>query len=542
MLRVKRYFQHDFSHDLLAGVVVGLVALPLAIAFAIASGAAAEQGLYSAIIAGGVMALLSGSKYQVSGPTGAFIVILLGIVNQYGIDGLLVSGFLAGVMLVIMGVFHFGSAIKFIPYPVTVGFTAGIGVIIFSGQIKDFLGLTFTERPHGFVETLRLIGESIGNGIHTSSLIIGAVTIAVFLFWRRFIKKFPPAPAALAAGICVSFFLPDVLTIGDIPSGLPKFQMLNLSFENIVRLLPPAFAITMLGGIESLLSAVVADGMTGTKHNSNQELIAQGIGNMIVPFFGGIPATGAIARTATNINNGARTQMSGFYHALVLLAIMLIFAPYARYIPLAALAGILMMVAYMMSDVPHFVRLFKAPRQDIVVLLLTFLTTVFVDLVYAVIGGVLLASLLFIKRMSEIHIAALEDHVKAGTEGSTKLHASVKKYPQILLYEIAGPLFFGAASIMLDRIPMTPGKILILRMKHVTVIDSTALHALEVIIDDIHKKGGKVILSTVHSEVRHLLDKNELIKKMGGADFVTASSTDAIEMAKKLLGYVVEKS
>jgi SulP family sulfate permease len=347
--KIKTYFKTDFRSDFIAGIIVGLIALPLAIAFAVASGARPEQGIYTSIIAGLVIGLLSGSKYQIAGPTGAFVVILLGVVNKFGMDGLMLAGFMAGIILLLFGIFKFGSAIKYIPYPVVIGFTAGIGVTIFSGEIKDFFGLHFDKRPDGFVDTIHMVVKNTENGFNISAVIIGLVTIIAWILWKRYSKTFPPAPIALAAGIITSiaielFFskwLPKPILVGLIPSGLPEFHMLNFSLERIEQLFPSAFTIAMLGAIESLLSAVVADGMTGTKHNSNKELMAQGIGNMILPFFGGIPATGAIARTAANIKSGARTRASSIIHAITLLLIMLVFGTYAQYIPLSALAEFL---------------------------------------------------------------------------------------------------------------------------------------------------------------------------------------------------------
>ena len=535
--KIKEYFKRDFKADLIAGIVVGLVALPLSIAFAIASGVSAEQGLYTAIIAGGIMAILAGSNYQVSGPTGAFIVILLGIVNKFGVDGLLMAGFMAGIILILMGVFKFGSIIKFIPYPVTVGFTSGIAVIIFSGQIKNFLGLDFAgKRPLDFMETIEMIWESLARGVNKYALLVGVVTLIVFVLWKRYNKKFPPAPVALLGGIIMSLFFMDKMPIvGDIPRGLPSFKMLHFDFETMKILLPSAFTVAMLGAIESLLSAVVADGMTGTKHDSNKELVAQGMGNVIVPFFGGIPATGAIARTATNIKNGAKTKMAAIIHAIVLLCIILVFAQYAKYIPLSALAAILITVAYNMSEIDHFKKLMKAPRRDVIVLLITFLLTVFADLTVAVGVGVVMAALLFIKRASDIQIVSLDDNVKVGSEGSRRLHASLSDYPQISLYEISGPMFFGAASMMQERMGYEQNGVLIIRMKHVGAIDATAMHALEILIDEVHAVGGKLILATVQPYVLNNLQKNGIIDQLGGDKFVANSSTEAIEIAKQMI-------
>lgn len=534
---VRMYLKNDLKADLIAGIVVGLVALPLSIAFAIASGVSAEQGLYTAIIAGGIIAVFSGSKYQVSGPTGAFIVILLSIVNKFGVEGLLMTGFMAGIILILMGAFKFGSIIKYIPYPVTVGFTSGIAVIIFSGQIKNFLGLDFEgKRPLDFIDTVKMIFESFERGITLPAIVVGLVTLAVFFIWKKYNKKFPPAPVALLGGIVASlFFAGKIPIVGDIPAGLPSFHMLDFNFENMKLLLPSAFTVAMLGAIESLLSAVVADGMTGTKHNSNKELIAQGIGNVVVPFFGGIPATGAIARTATNIKNGARTRIAGIIHAFVLLLIILIFARYAKVIPLSALAAILLIVAYNMAEIDHFKKLMKAPRRDVIVLLATFLLTVFADLTVAVGVGVVMAALLFVKRVSDIRVISLEDNVKIGSEGSKKLHASISNFPQISLYEINGPMFFGAASVMQERMGYSQDGVLIIRMKHVDEIDATAMHALELLIDEVLANGGKIILATMQKNVFRNLKKNGIIDLLGGEKFVAKSSTEAIAMAKEML-------
>lgn len=535
--KIKNYLKNDFKNDLIAGIVVGLVALPLSIAFAIASGAKAEQGLYTAIIAGAIVAIFSGSNYQVSGPTGAFIVILLNIVNKFGIEGLLLAGFMAGIILILMGIFKFGSIIKYIPYPVTVGFTAGIAVIIFSGQIKNFLGLDFLgKRPLDFIETAEMIFESLSRGINIYALIIGITTLFIFIVWKKYNKKFPPAPIALLGGILISlFFSEKIPVVGNIPSGLPNFDMLNFNFENIKLLLPSAFTIAMLGAIESLLSAVVADGMTGTKHNSNKELIAQGIGNIIVPFFGGIPATGAIARTAANIKNGGKTKIASLIHALILFLIVMFFSKYAQFIPLSALAAILITVAYNMSEIDHFKKLMKAPRRDISVLIATFLLTIFIDLTVAVGIGVVMAALLFIKRASDIKIVSIEDNVKVGSEGSKRLHASISDFPQITLYEISGPMFFGAASVMQERMGYEQDGVLIIRMKHVYAIDATAMHALELLIQQVHSIGGKVILATIQPYVIKNLKKNGIINLLGGNEFIANSSKEAVEMAKKII-------
>lgn len=539
--KVSNYLKNDFKHDLLAGTVVALIALPLAIAFAVASGARPEQGLYTSIIAGVIMGALSGSKFQISGPTGAFIVILLGVVNQFGLDGLMTAGFMAGVLLLAMGLTGLGSVIKYIPYPVTVGFTAGIGTIIFIGQIKDVLGLKFPHRPEGVIQNFQFIFDSLSHGFNLSSALIALVTIGAFIGWKKKFKSIPPAPAALVAGLFTSLiitnltqFFPAPPLVGNIPAGLPALQIPDFSWAKIQMLIPSAFTIAMLGAIESLLSAVVADGMTGTKHNSNKELISQGIGNLILPFFGGIPATGAIARTAANIRNGGRTQMSAIIHGVVLLIIVLLAAPLAAFIPMAALAGILVMVAVNMAEIPHFIRLLKAPKEDAFVMVLTYLLTVFVDLTIAVGLGIVMAALLFIKRVSQLSVnRVFDESLRQISEGSKRLHASLEDYPEIRMYELAGPLFFGAASQLESQIEHDHGQALILRMKHVHSIDATAVHALEMVIEKaLHEKQGKVYLATLRPEVEKVLEQTGLIKKIGGKHYCPESATKAIELAK----------
>lgn len=545
MKNVQEYFKNSFRFDLIAGVVVALIALPLAVAFSVASGARPEQGIYTSIIAGIVVGLLSGSSFQVSGPTGAFVVILLNVVNHFGLDGLMVAGFMAGVLLLLMGIFQFGSIIKYIPYPVTVGFTAGIGVIIFTGQIKDFFGLKFDHRPQDFMDTIELLLKNISQGINVSSIIIGGVTLVAFLLWKKYVKNFPPSPFALFAGIATSiiltvFFkniLPASPLVGEIPTGLPQFTALSFSWEKIKLLLPSAFTIAILGAIESLLSAVVADGMTGTKHNSNKELIAQGIGNMVLPFFNGIPATGAIARTAANIRNGGRTRMASIIHGLVLLLILVLFGSQAQYIPLAALAVILMMVAYNMAEIPHFLHLLKSPRQDAIILMVTFLLTVFTDLTMAVGVGIVLAAALFIQRVSTLSVEKVNGKGMSGSPGSMRLHASLRDYPEILLYEVAGPLFFGVASEFETRVQHNPGEIIILRMKHVSHMDATGIHALEMIVDRAIKKDGHVFLSTLSERLHLKLKKVGIIEKIGGDSFAPATTTLAVEAAKKIINH-----
>jgi len=550
LAKISDYFKSSFQADLIAGIVIGLIALPLSIAFAVASGVRPEQGIYTGILGGIVIGLLSGSQYQVSGPTGAFVVVLLSIVNKFGVDGLMTAGFMAGIILLFMGIFRFGALIKYIPYPVTVGFTSGIAVIIFSGEIKDFFGLHFEHRPNDFIETIQMAGSHIIQGVNTSSIIIGIITILIYILWQKKIKKFPPAPIALLAGIITSliityFFktlLPTPTLIGDLPTSLPQFTVPDLTFDKIKLLLPSALTIALLGAIESLLSAVVADGMTGTKHNSNKELIAQGVGNIILPFFSGIPATGAIARTGANIRTGAKTRVSAIIHGITLLLILVIAAPLAKYIPMAALAGILMMVAYNMSEIPHFTHLLKSPLQDAGVLLTTFLLTVFVDLTTAVSVGIVLAAILFIQRASRLTLNKIDiESENVGSEGSERLHASLRNYPQIQLYEIAGPLFFGVASEFENQIQHNKGEVLILRMKHVTHMDVTGIHALEMVIDRVLKNKGKIYLATLNERLKKKLEKLGITKKIGGNEYVTKDATSAVVAAKKGLIKKVKK-
>ncbi|MBI4212627.1 MAG: STAS domain-containing protein [Deltaproteobacteria bacterium] len=535
MKKLLSYMRSSFRHDLIAGIVVGLVALPLAIAFAVASGARPEQGIYTSIIAGIAIGLASGSKFQVSGPTGAFVIILLGIVNAFGIGGLLIAGCMAGIILVLMGLFRFGSIIKYIPYPVIIGFTSGIGLLIFTSQLSHFFGISSVEKPHGWIQMLTMLFHHLPRDINVSSLAVGSITLFVSLFWRKIHQTFPAAPIALLVGTILSLFLGHTPVVGAIPTGLPHFQLLNFSWSWIPILLPSAFTIAVLGAIESLLSAIVADGMAGTKHNSNQELIAQGVGNIIIPFFGGIPATGAIARTAMNIRNGAKTRMASVVHSIVLIVIVLFFAPYAEHIPMAALAAILMVVAYRMSEAHHFRKLLTAPLPDVFVLLTTFFLTLFVDLTIAVGAGVVLASLLFIKNVSEITINTLEDNTQTGSSAALALRERVKDYPLISLYEVNGPMFFGAASFLEDQIAHKQHEILILTLKNVPVIDASAMHALDLIVEDIQQNNGKIILVSLQPQVLRALWRHGTIQKLGGEDFVARNIDEAIERAKEMI-------
>ena len=506
--RAGLYARQHWLPNIVAGVVVGVVALPLAMAFAIASGARPEQGLYTAIIGGGLVAIFGGSRLQIAGPTGAFIVILSGITAKYGIAGLQVATFMAGIMLVLMGVARLGSVIKFIPAPVIVGFTAGIGVIIFVGQWRDFFGLPSVGGDHFHHKLWHLI--EVMPQLHPPTVGIACLSLLLVIYAPR-IKGLARVPGPLVAMVVATVLqavlqIPGVATIGSafggIAQGLPSFAMPDLSFSQIIMLIGPAFTIAMLGAIESLLSAVVADGMAGTRHDSNQELIGQGIANIVVPLFGGFAATGAIARTATNIRNGATSPLAGIVHTVTLIAVLMFLAPLASSIPLAALAAILFVVAWHMSEVKHFSYILrKAPSADRIILGITFFLTVFADLVVAVNVGVILATLHFMRRMSEVvetqHLDAQALKAELGEQGLSALP------PGVMVFEIAGPMFFGAAENF-ERALLhthTDPQTLILRLHRVPFMDITGIQALEGVINELHKRGVRVLLCEANARV-----------------------------------------
>ena len=538
----EKYSFYRFRKDLISGIVVGIVAVPLAMSFAIASGVAPEYGIYTAIIAGIIISLLGGSKFQIGGPTGAFVPILLGIVVAYGYENLLIAGFMAGVMLVLMGVFRLGTLIKFIPRPVTVGFTAGIAVIIFSGQIGNFFGLEGLSRHEYFIDTMKDIAAHMHtiNGYALAVAVISLVCIIVTT------KVMPRVPGALV-GIIVStlvgvlFFNGQIATIGStfggIPSELPKFAMPEITLEKIYMLLGPAFAIAMLGGIESLLSAVVADSMTNTKHDSNKELVAQGVANIVTPLFGGIPATGAIARTATNIKNGATSRVSGVVHGLFILVTLLLLAPFAVHIPLASLAPVLMVVAWNMSERHHFAHILKLKSGDSLVLVVTFLLTVFTSLTFAVQVGMGLAIVLFAKRMSEMLIISkvLPDHNTPNEKVRPDVVTDNYDCPQVSIYTIEGPLFFGAAQafedVVLEEIRNKP-RVLILRMRKVPFIDTTGEEYFRNIIRHYKFSGGKLLVTGAHPTLKAILDANGIAAEIGEENFFSHTG-DAIQVATR---------
>jgi len=506
--RAGLYARHQWLPNIVAGLVVGIVALPLSMAFAIASGARPEQGIYTAIIGGGLVTLLGGSRVQIAGPTGAFIVILAGITAKYGMAGLQVATLMAGVMLLLMGLTKMGGVIKFIPAPVIVGFTTGIGVIIFVGQWPDFFGLPKVTAEH-FHE--KLWGQlTLLSQTHLPTLAIALLSLLIVIFSPKVsaLKKVPgPLVAMIVATLLQSTLqLQGVATIGTafggVPQGLPAFALPDLNLSQVLSLIGPAFTIAMLGAIESLLSAVVADGMADTKHDSNQELVGQGIANMMTPLFGGFAATGAIARTATNIRNGATSPLAGVMHAVTLIAVLLVLAPLASSIPLAALAAILFVVAWNMSELHRFGRvLLRAPYADRAILVVTFLLTVFVDLVVAVNVGVILAILHFLRRMAAAVELRQLDHVSVQSELASQGLATLPA--GTLLYEINGPMFFGAVDNVerVLRDTATDPKVLIIRLQRVPFMDVTGLQCLEDAITGLQKRGVKVLLCEANERV-----------------------------------------
>ena len=534
----KTYSKEQFLKDLIAGIVVAIIALPLSIALALASGVGPEEGIYTAIVAGFIISFLGGSQVQIAGPTAAFATIVAGIVARNGMDGLAAATILAGIILIIMGLCRFGGLIKYIPFTITTGFTSGIAVTIVIGQLKDFFGVTY---PEGMptIETMEKLKAFLA-GIHTfntDALIVGLVCLAILIIAPRFTEKIPGSLLAVIGGILMVQLLPlQVNTIGDlytISNKLPSFHMPQLSFEMIQTALPDAFTIAILAAIESLLSCVVADGMINGKHRSNMELAAQGAGNIASALFGGIPATGAIARTAANVKNGGRTPVAGMIHAVVLVLILIILMPYAAMIPMPAIAAILFMVAYNMCQWRTFTELVKtAPKSDIAVLILTFLLTIVFDLVIAIEIGLLVAVLLFMKRMSdvtEVHSwKYAEDEEEAEREKLRKLS------PHINVYEISGPLFFGAADVIGRIAVKDHAKCLILRMRSVPALDSTALNAMTDLYKNCEKRGITLILSHVNQQPMKVMEKAGFAQKVGQENFCE-NIDRAIKRAEELV-------
>ncbi|MFZ1519672.1 MAG: sulfate permease [Ignavibacteriaceae bacterium] len=541
---LKDYTSKQFIADLSAGTIVGIVALPLAIAFGIASGVTPEKGLITAIIAGFIISFLGGSRVQIGGPTGAFIVIVYGIVQQFGVNGLIVATIMAGVILVVMGFARFGSVIKFIPHPVVVGFTSGIALLIFSTQIKDFFGLAIDKVPSEFFD--KWIEYSFNfTTINYYAFGTAALALFIILIFPKITHKVPGSIVALVVTTAIAqVFNFPLETIGskfgELPSALPSPVFPQIDFATIKGLIGPATTIAILAAIESLLSAVVADGMIGSKHRSNMELVAQGVANIVTPLFGGIPATGAIARTATNIKNGGRTPVAGIIHAIVLLLITLFFGQFAKLIPMATLAAILIVVAYNMSEWRSFVEIFKSPKSDIIVLLTTFGLTVVFDLTIAIQVGMVLAVFLFMRSMAMVtNVGIITRELKDDDEEAVDVNSiSNKKVPDdVEVFEINGPFFFGAVSKFRDAIRFieSPPKVLIIRMRNVPAIDGTGIHALEEVYHESVKKGTQLVLSGVHTQPLMALEQSGFLKVVGVQN-VLGNIDDALDRTREILG------
>ncbi len=533
---IKNYSGSQLVKDIIAGVIVAIIALPLSIALAIASGVDPACGVYTAIFAGFIVSFLGGSRVQIAGPTAAFASIVAGIVATQEMDGLIIATILAGIILIFMGIFKLGGLIKYIPYTITTGFTAGIAVTILVGQIKDFLGLQYAADVKA-IETFEKIEANI-HAIDTFSwqaLLVGAVCLAILIIYPKLEKRVPPSLIAVVVGVLMVKFIPGldegVFTIGelyDIPAGFPKFALAGMSFDlsKIMAVVPDAFTIAILAAIESLLSCVVADGMVNSKHNPNAELVAQGAGNVASVLFGGIPATGAIARTAANAKNGGRTPIAGMVHAVVLLLVLLFLMPVAADIPMPAIAAILFMVAYNMSEWKKFVYTVKtAPKSDIAVLVTTFVLTVVFDLVVAIAVGMVLAAVLLMKRVSdESGVASWKYDVEDDSE-------MLSVPTNVRVFEVNGPMFFGAADKLLDVDLKDYTTVLILRMRSMTAIDATAMNSLNHLADRCEKQGVTVILSHVNEQPLKAMKKSGFYKRIGAENF-RANITDALEYAK----------
>jgi sulfate permease, SulP family len=541
---LKNYDRRQFAHDLAAGAIVGVVALPLAIAFAIASGVTPDRGLWTAIVAGFIISALGGSRVQIGGPTGAFVVIVYSIVQKYGVDGLIVATFMAGVLLIIFGLARFGAAIKFIPHPVVIGFTSGIALVIFSGELKDLLGLQMGAVPPDFIGKWMAYGHA--SGISPSAVGLAALSLAIILAWPRVSRRIPGPLVALVVATALAKLLElPVETIGSrfgaISVSLPRPHIPDISFAQAMSLVGPAFAIALLGGIESLLSAVISDGMIGGRHRSNMELVAQGVANIASASFGGIPATGAIARTATNVKNGGRTPIAGIVHTLTLLLITAVFGRWASSIPMAVLAAILVVVAYHMSEWRSFLAELKSPRSDVAVLLTTFVLTVIVDITVAIEVGMVLAAFLFIKRMSEVtNISAVtrelrdEDGEDEGDPNAVRRRTVPKG---VEIYEINGPFFFGAAETFKETLATVAGnpRVLIIRMRSVLALDSTGMHALKEVVHRSRREKTLVLLSDVHMQPLVALTGSPVLDEIGKENLF-GNLDDALNRARRHLG------
>ncbi len=538
----KTITKEQLLNDITAGIIVGVIALPLAIAFGIASGVSPEKGIITAIIGGFFISLLGGSRVQIGGPTGAFIVVVFGVVQQYGVDGLMVATLLAGFILIIMGIAKFGSIIKFIPHPVTVGFTSGIAVIIFSSQVKDFFGLNMQKVPSEFIEKCYAFATNFSVNYYAFG--IGALALLIMIFWNKITHKIPGSLAAIViTTIIVTYFKLPVSTIGsvygNIPSTLPFPHIPHVDLVTFRNLIQPATTIALLAAIEGLLSAVVADGMIGKTHRSNMELVAQGIANVISPLFGGIPVTGAIARTAANIKNGGRTPVAGIVHAITLLLIMLFLGSFAKLIPMTTLAAVLIIVAYNMSEWRTFVSLLKSPKSDVIVLLTTFFLTVIIDLTVAIEVGVVLAVFLFMRRMAMVtNVEVVTREMKEEDEESADPNAIDRRNvpPGVEVYEINGPFFFGAAFKFKDAMMEVenPPKIRIIRMRSVPAMDATGIHVIKEFYNASIKKGTAVLFSGVHTQPLIVFEQTGLMKLIGEEN-ILGNIDDALDRAREIL-------
>lgn len=525
----------------MAGLIVGVVALPLAIAFAIASGVKPEQGLYTAVVAGFIISFLGGSRTQIGGPTGAFIVIVYSIVSQHGYDGLALATLMAGFLMIIMGLSGLGSVIKFVPYPMVIGFTSGIALIIASSQIRDFAGLQMDGVPADFIDKWIAYGHHLSS-FNSQALIVAAVSVAIIVLWPRITRRLPGSLVAILATTALVQVLGfDVETIGSrfgsVPTSLPSPQFPDISWQRLRDLSSPALAIALLASIESLLSAVVADGMTGRRHRSDMELVAQGLANIASPIFGGIPATGAIARTATNIRNGGRTPIAGIVHALTLLFIMLFFGHWATLIPMSTLAAVLLVVSYNMGEWHLFYKMLRGPHSDVLVMTVTFLLTVFIDLVIAIEVGFVLASLLFMHRMAQVTQVKQLTHLDDSDSEDEELAQLAERVPPgVEIFEVYGPFFFGAANSFRDTLRDIEKKprVLILRLRHVFTIDATAMQALEEVIERTRGDHTTLILSGIHAQPLTALNKAGVLELLG-QDNVCADINMALERAQQLL-------
>ena len=521
---MKTYTKEQFVKDIVAGIIVAIIALPLSIALAIASGVNPEQGLYTAIIAGFFISLLGGSRVQIGGPTAAFVVIIYGIIAQYGMPGLTIATFLSGIIMLIMGLCHFGNLIKFIPKTITVGFTFGIAIGIFAGQLKDFFGLSMGAVPSEFVDKCAAYAKAF-HTIDWMTFGIGMLALLIQIFWSKVSAKIPGSLIAiLVTTLIVQLGKLPVATIGDlytIKAGFPKFAAPQLSFALVKELISPAFTIAILASIESLLSCVVSDGMIGGHHRSNAELVGQGVGNIMSSLFGGIPATGAIARTAANVKNGGRTPIAGIVHAITLLLILLFLMPYASMIPMTCLAAILIMVAYNMSGFKTFGHMIKtAPKSDILVLITTLLLTVFFDLVVAIEIGMVMAAFLFMKRMSDVGEVKPWIYKEDLDKNEISEHTDLKNVPRnTMVYEILGPMFFAETNDYLAFTHEKHKNVLILRMRDVPAMDITGLESLEEAYKTCQKKGIHLLLSHVNEQPRHVMEKAGFVEKLGEENF-----------------------